>query len=216
MTTLLRIPLLAAVALAAACGGPRAASPEPSATAPGTSASASPVSPVSDFSVYDLETAWTDQAGRARTLGSLAGRPQVVAMVYTRCAHTCPAIIAEFKRLEATAPAGAETTGFVLVSLDPARDTPARLAEFAESARLDPARWTLLTGDEDGVREMAAVLGIRYRLEEGGEVSHANAYRVLDADGRIVHRQEVLGQPESARAALAGLDAAVAAAPAER
>lgn len=213
MNTLLRIPLLAALALAAACGGPRAAVPEPAAGAPGTAASASPVS---DFSVYELETAWTDQAGQARTLPSLAGRPQVVAMVYTNCAHTCPAIIAEFKRLEATLPPSAETTGFVLVSLDPARDTPARLAEFARSARLDPDRWTLLTGDEDGVRETAAVLGIRYRPEDGGEYSHANAYRVLDAEGRIVHRQEVLGQPEGARAALARIAAAGPAAAAGR
>lgn len=204
MDMLLRIPLLAALVLAAACGGPRVpASHEPASDAPRRTASPSPEA----FSVYDLETAWTDQMGQARTLRSLAGRPQVVAMVYTHCAHTCPAIIAEFKRLEATLPAGAVETGFVLVSLDPARDTPERLAEFAESARLDPARWTLLTGDEDGVREMAAVLGIRYRPEPGGEISHANAYTVLDAEGRIVHRQEVLGQPEGARAALAGLDA---------
>ena len=186
MPSPLRLPLLAAALLAlAACGrGPARAEPAPQALA----------APASDFSVYDLESRWTDQAGRERALGSLGGRVQVVAMVYTTCAHTCPMILAELKRVEAGLPeAERARVGFVLVSLDPARDTPARLASFASGARLEPAAWTLLTGSEDGVRELAALLGIRYRAEADGQFSHANSYLVLDADGRIVHRQEGLG-----------------------
>lgn len=203
MNAILRgAPLWAAVLLAAACGGARP--PEPAAPA-AESATESPG--VAEFSVYDLETSWTDQGGQPRTLRSLAGRPQVLAMVYTHCAHTCPAIVAEFKRMEAALPAGPDAPGFVLVSIDPERDTPARLAEFAASARLDAARWTLLTGDAEGVRELAAVLGIRYRPEPGGEWSHSNAYLVLDAEGRIVHRQEGLGEPAAALAALTRLGA---------
>ena len=83
--------------------------------------------------------------------------------------------------------------GFVLVSLDPARDTPAQLAKFAASFRLDPAAWTLLTGDDEQVRELAALLGIRYRAEEDAQISHSNTYLVLDADGRMVHRQDGVG-----------------------
>lgn len=197
-----RAPLCAAVLLAAACGG----SPPPQPAAPAAESAGKSLG-LSEFSVYDLEMSWIDGAGQPRTLRSLAGRPQVLAMVYTRCAHTCPAILAEFKRMEAALPAAGDAPGFVLVSMDPERDTPARLAEFTASARLHPARWTLLTGDAEGVRELAAVLGIRYRPEPGGEWSHSNAYLVLDADGRIVHRQEGLGQPDAALAALARLTA---------
>lgn len=178
------LPLLAAALLAPAACGRAPARVEPAARELPAAVQA--------FSVYDLETRWTDQAGRERTLASLSGRVQVVAMVYTTCAHTCPMIIAELKRLEAgLRPEGG--AGFVLVSLDPERDTPARLAEFAASTRLDPAAWTLFTGSEDGVRELAALLGIRYRAEADGEFSHANTYLVLDAEGRIVHRQDGLG-----------------------
>ncbi|HEX6037026.1 SCO family protein [Longimicrobium sp.] len=195
-----RAPLCAALLLAAACG-PRPA-PEPVDARPAASMPAA-----SDFSVYDLESRWTDQAGQGRALASLAGRPQVLALVYTHCAHTCPAILAEFKRMEAALPAGPGAPGFVLVSIDPARDTPARLAEFAASARLDPARWTVLTGDDESVRELAALLRVRYRPEPGGEYSHANAYLVLDADGRIVQRQDGLGDPDRALATLRALAA---------
>jgi len=145
----------------------------------------------SDFSVYELESPWHDQDGRARTLASLAGRVQVVAMVYTRCTNTCPLIVDDLKRMErALAPADRARAGFVLVSLDPARDTPARLHAWGEHARLDPARWTLLTGGEDGVRELAALLGIRYRREAGEALSHSTAYLVLDRRGRIVYRHD--------------------------
>jgi protein SCO1/2 len=195
-----RAPLCAMLVLAAACGTSRA--PEPAAPV----AESRTESAASDFSVYDLESSWRDQAGQARALRSLAGRPRVMALVYTHCTHTCPAILAEFKRLEAAFPADADAPGFVLVSLDPARDTPARLAEFAASARLDPARWTLLTADDESVRELAALLRIRYRPEADGQVSHANAYLVLDAEGRIAHRQEGLGEPDRALAALRALD----------
>jgi protein SCO1 len=129
------------------------------------------------------------------TLAEVGGRAQVVAMVYTHCTHTCPRIVGELKRLEAAVPAAARSElRFVLVSLDPERDTPARLAEYAASARLDAERWTLLTGGEEEVRELAALLGLRYRSEGNAEFSHSNSYLVLDGEGRIVHRQAGLGE----------------------
>ncbi|HEX8671311.1 MAG TPA: SCO family protein [Longimicrobium sp.] len=146
-----------------------------------------------DFSVYELDARFRDQAGRERTLSSLGRRVQLVAMVYTECTHTCPRILMELKRIEA-ALRDDPRVGFTLISLDPKRDTPERLAEFAASTRLDPARWTLLTSDENTVRETAALLGIRYRKEASAEYSHSNSYLVLDAEGRIVHRQSGLEQ----------------------
>jgi protein SCO1/2 len=207
MRSPLRLPLLAAALLApallafAGCGRPSApiepASPEVSAAA--------------DFSVYELDARWRDQDGRDRVPGSLRGRVQVVAMVYTNCTHTCPAIVAELKRLEAALdPAERGRVGFVLVSLDPERDTPAQLKAFATSMRLDASAWTLLTGDADSVREMAALLGIRYRAEADAQISHSNTYLVLDTDGRIVHRQDGVGSgtgPALARIRAAAADA---------
>lgn len=185
MRTPLRPLLAIALAALAACGRTPAPIAPPSADAPLTA---------SDFSVYDLETPWRDEEGRERGLASLRGKTQVVAMVYTQCTHTCPAIVAELKRLEAALPAEERAkVGFVLVSLDPARDTPAQLKAFAASMRLDAAAWTLLTGGEDAVRELAAVLGIRYRAETDAQISHSNTYLVLNADGRMVHRQDGVG-----------------------
>jgi protein SCO1 len=149
---------------------------------------------LSGHSIYHLDSEWWDQAGDVRQLASLAGRVQVVAMVYTHCAHTCPRILMDMKHIEASLEQdGLEGFGFVLVSVDPERDTPGRLRAFAESTRLHADRWTLVSGSDDAVLELAMMLGVRIRRESATDFSHSNAMLVLDAGGEIVYRQDRLG-----------------------
>jgi protein SCO1 len=155
----------------------------------------------SGHSIFHLADVWRDQADAERTLAMLRGRPHALTMVYLNCAHACPRLLLDMKRLEAEL--GDADVGFVLVSIDPQRDTPAQLASFAAGADLDPERWTLLTGGDHGVRGLAALLGIRYRPSGEGEFTHSNVIAVLDADGVVVHRQVGLGEdPAAATAAL--------------
>lgn len=188
----------------AGCGAsPDAAAKTPSegaaahAHAAGSDASADaglPPGDPADYSIYQVESEWKDQAGRARRLDSLAGRVQVVAMVYTYCGYACPAIVGQMKRIETEfADRHPDGIGFVLVSIDPERDTPERLGGFAEGMKLDPARWTLLNGNDDAVLELAALLGIKYRRESATDFSHTNAIVVLDEHGIVRHQQLGLG-----------------------
>jgi protein SCO1 len=151
-----------------------------------------PADEPADFSIYHSETVWTDQHGEARPLDSLAGRVQVVGMVYTSCAHACPRMLMDMKRIEGELDGGPDV-GFVIVSIDPERDTPERLAEYARGARLDGDRWVLLTGGDDDVLELAALLGVQYRRMANGEFVHSNFLSILDRDGQVVHRQLGLG-----------------------
>lgn len=146
------------------------------------------------YSLYDLPSAWRDQRGAEVRLPALAGKVRVVAMVYTNCHATCPLIVGDLKRIEASLPADRrDDVGFVLVSLDPERDTPGRLAQWAARTQLDPMRWTLLNGDADAVREIAATLGVRYQPQGDAELAHTNAITVLDPTGAVVHQQVGLG-----------------------
>ena len=152
----------------------------------------------SDFSIYHAGSRWTDQNGTTRPLSSLAGRVRVVAMVYTNCAYACPRIMLDMKRIEAElGPEYAGDVGFVIVSIDPERDTPEKLAEFARGSRLDPDRWTLLHGSPGDIRELAVLLGVQYRETAPGEWVHSNLITVLDRDGVIIHRQLGLGTDPS-------------------
>ena len=139
---------------------------------------------VSSYSVYDLGSSWADQRGDTVTLHSLVGKPVVLGLIYTRCASTCPLIVEAMRRMEAQA----ADARLVLVSLDPSHDDAERLATYARVHELDE-RWTLLSGDADGVQELTALLGARYRRVSATEIAHTNTITVLDANGRIVGQQ---------------------------
>ena len=143
------------------------------------------------MSVYQLQSAWRDRDGVELTLSILEGRPQVVAMTYTSCRVACPRIVATMKRI--LAETDGRQIGFVLISLDPARDTPEVLSAFADRSGLDRDQWRLLTGSPDNVLELAAVLGVRYQALSDGEFAHSNIISVLDAAGNVVHQQDGLG-----------------------
>lgn len=155
---------------------------------------------ITSGSVYNLLGEWWDATGERALLRRLAGRPQVIAMVYTSCPQACPAILAEMKRVEAALGPDVGDVGFVLASIDSEHDTPEKLAEFARRAGLDPARWTLLGAQEGDVLELAAVLGVQYRRLPDGEFAHANVLTVLDSNGEIVHQQLGLGEGTGATA----------------
>lgn len=150
---------------------------------------------LSGLSLYNLDSEWWGPDGVRRPLGALQGRVQVLSMVYTNCAFACPRILAEMKRIEsALGEAGRDHVGFVLVSIDPERDTPERLAEFSRDLRLDPDRWTLLASEERNILELAAILGVRYMRESATDFAHTNLIAILDSGGEVVHRQLGLGE----------------------
>lgn len=149
---------------------------------------------LSDESLYLLDSHWSDQTGASIKLASLQGEPVVLAMVFTHCGSACPMIVHDMKKIAARLPEAAEANvRFVLVSLDPERDTPEVLAHFARAHNLDPAHWLLLNGQSADVRTLAATLGVRYREETSGQILHSNIITILNEKGEVVHQQEGLG-----------------------
>lgn len=141
---------------------------------------------LSDESLFLLDHAFEDQHAESRRLVDLAGKPVVLAMIFTHCEYACPAILQDLHKLEeAMSEAERDATQWVLVSFDVERDVPEVLAAYAEREQLDPARWTLLHGDEDAVRELAALLGVRYKPMPAGGFSHSNRISLLNAKGEL-------------------------------
>ena len=150
--------------------------------------------PLPRDSVYQLPVRLTDQDGRAWDWRALRGRPRVVSMFYTSCPFICPLIVESGKAIEKQlAPAERQRLGIVLVSMDPAHDTPKALHGVVDKRGLDTARWTLATPRPDDVRAVAGVLGIRYRLLADGNFNHSTALVLLDPDGRVLARTEKIG-----------------------
>ena len=122
------------------------------------------------------------------------GKPQVVSMFYTSCRYVCPLIVDSGKAIEKQlTPAQQRRVGILLVSMDPANDTPAMLHQIVDKRQLDTTRWSLASPRPQDVRAVAGVLGIRYRQLEDGSFNHTSALVLLDRDGRIVARTEQVG-----------------------
>ena len=153
-----------------------------------------PKGPLPTDSVYRLALPLTDANGDKYDWNRLRGKPRVVAMFYTSCQYMCPLIIESGKAVERKlTPAQRARMGVVLVSLDPARDTPAALRKTIEQRKVDATRWTLAAPAPADVRKVAGVLGVRYRALDDGEFNHTSALVLLDADGRILARTEQVG-----------------------
>jgi protein SCO1/2 len=166
-----------------------------------------------DRSLYQLESTWTSDVGRKVKLSVLRGRPQILAMFFSNCEYACPILVNEMKKVEAKLPKDIlAKVDFLLVSFDTKRDTPEALAAYRLKERLAVGRWTLLRGDNDDVRELAALLGVNYAADSRGQFAHSNIITLLNADGEIAFQHNGLNQDS------APLNAAItkAAAKAER
>jgi protein SCO1/2 len=96
-----------------------------------------PVGPADDFRL-------TDQDGRAVTLASFRGHPLLVFFGYTQCADFCPQTLGRLSRAVRSLGHQAGGARILLVTVDPAHDTPAELKRYV--ARFGPAV-SAATGD---------------------------------------------------------------------
>jgi len=150
--------------------------------------------PLPSDSVYQLDVQLLDQAGNRQPWSAQRGKPRLVAMFYTSCQYICPLIVDSGKAIEhQLTPAERKRIGITLISMDPVRDTPKALAAVVAKRKLDTRRWTLASPRKDDVRQVAGVLGVRYRELADGEFNHTSALVLLDAEGRVLARTEKMG-----------------------
>ncbi|MBN8714267.1 MAG: SCO family protein [Xanthomonadales bacterium] len=150
-------------------------------------------------SVYQLPVELSNQDGQVQSMAARRGRPQLVTMFYTSCTMVCPMIVETVEKTRRTLDAPAQQRFDILaVSFDPQRDDTAALRKYAATRKLDLQRWTLAHTTPTATRQLAALLGIQYRQLPDGEFNHSSELILLDADGRIVARTDVIGRLDPA------------------
>ena len=160
---------------------------------PETEAEASAIN--SDITLHDISSEWTTQDNRIAKLADFKNKAIVAAMIFTNCQSACPRITGDIQRIEAAIPKDKlKDVSFVLITMDPARDTPEQLTAFAKEHQLDLKRWTLLTGSESDVLEIANVLNVRISKTSAGNFDHSNIIHIINSKGNIVYQQIGLSQ----------------------
>lgn len=149
---------------------------------------------VSDLSIYNLPSQWTNQNGQNIEMKDLNGKVLVMVMIYTSCKAACPRLVADMRNIEQRLPEkGKDKVKMVLVSIDPEVDTPERLKAFAKENKMDSEPWVFLRSTEENTREFAAVLSVNYKKVSPMDFSHSNIISVFNTNGELVYQQEGLG-----------------------
>ena len=137
----------------------------------------------------DVDASWitlTDQFGRRTSVADFNGRPMLLTFAFGHCATVCPIVVHE--TLAARRESGRSDVPVLVVTVDPWRDTPERLAAMAVEWGLDPGD-RVLSGSVTEVEGTLDRLGIgRRRDERTGDIEHAATVLVLDERGYIEWR----------------------------
>jgi len=140
---------------------------------------------VPDFSLIE-------RSGHPVTLADLKGEIWIANFIYTNCPDTCRIQSAQMKELQTEF---SSKTGLRLVSItvDPERDTPKVLVEYANRFSANPERWLFLTGAkeaiyhlaQEGFRLGAAEIPHEKRPASGATHTHSPRFVLVDRNARI-------------------------------
>jgi protein SCO1/2 len=166
--------VLAAILLAAPHGSVHAAGPQ-----------------LADYEVgnYELggEFSLTNQDGKIAALKEWRGKVVVVFFGYTFCPDVCPTTMVEMSRLVEKMGAQSAQVQPVFITVDPARDTPARLKSYVGNFR---GHIVGLTGSERELNQVARLYKTRFAkrtVDSAAKylIDHTAFTYMLDPQGRV-------------------------------
>jgi protein SCO1/2 len=177
MTKPLTFAILSGLALLAGCSDPAPAPP-----LQGVDIKGAPIG-----GAFTLQ----DKDGKTVRWGDFAGKWRIVYFGYTFCPDACPmdvvVLMQGFNRFAKDHPGEAAKVQPIFISVDPARDTPARVGEFA--AAFSP-RLIGLTGSQAQVDEAVKnfkALALKGKDVPGGYLmDHSRAAYLFDPEGKPV------------------------------
>lgn len=128
-----------------------------------------------------------DQNGDEFTFQQFEGKTVFVYFGYTYCPDYCPATVAEWREVKAELGDDAENVEFVMISVDPERDTPERLNAWL--GFWDPEFYGV-TMSPDDTSQFTSDWGIVATKRDGGSesgylVDHEVSTFVIGPDGQI-------------------------------
>jgi protein SCO1/2 len=128
-----------------------------------------------------------DSAGKPFNLAKLRGKVVLVSFIYTTCNGVCPATTQRLVRVQDAlkdAKVWGTSVEFVSITLDPRRDTPEVLREYARLFGADSAAWHFLTGPPANVESVITAWGMWVKTVPSGSLDHPSRIFLLDPLGR--------------------------------
>jgi len=136
------------------------------------------IAPAPEFSL-------TSQDGGQVTLADFRGRVVAVTFIYTLCTATCPVLTPMMSFVQdQLGPDFGRKIAFVSITVDPERDTPEVLKEYAQAFGANLAGWAFLTGTPDAIRDVTRRYGVFVSTKTAnGDVEHTFLTSIVDPRG---------------------------------
>lgn len=132
----------------------------------------------------------TDTTGKPLSLDDLQGKPVLLYFGYTNCPDFCPATLTDFQRVKQELGDRGDDVAYVMVTVDPERDTPDRLKEYLDF--FDPS-FIGMTGTEDEIVTARQAFGVSSKpegatpqSEDAYQVGHSTQTYLLNQQGELV------------------------------
>jgi protein SCO1/2 len=125
----------------------------------------------------------TDQSDKPfLSADTLRGKVWIADFIFTNCAGPCPRMSAQMRHV-GDALHDLNDLRLVSFTVDPARDTPAVLAKYAERYQAEPGVWFFLTGSQADLHNLARnvfMLG-----DVNGDLQHSTRFVLVDRKSRV-------------------------------
>ncbi|MDQ6438115.1 SCO family protein [Mesorhizobium sp. LHD-90] len=132
------------------------------------------------------------QDGVPVSLHDFRGKVVAIAFIFAYCTDVCPMLTAHMVSVqEKLGSTFGSKIVFVSITVDPERDTPDVLKEYAQNFGADIKGWWFLTGNPAAVHEVGRKYGIIAKKAANGDVDHTLLTSLVDPDGIL--RVQYLG-----------------------
>jgi len=139
---------------------------------------APPLPELGDIPAFEF----TNSDGPPFSSTALAGKVWVADFCFTHCPGPCPRMASQIRDIQ-SATANLANVRFVSISVDPARDTPAVLAEYAARQKAIAGRWFFLSGSKE---KTETLMTKSFYLGFDGELTnHSTRFALVDNQMKI-------------------------------
>jgi protein SCO1 len=118
----------------------------------------------------------------------MKGKVWIANFFFSNCPSICPPMIAQMKRLNILTKDINKLLQYMSFSIDPTRDTPARLREYIRETGVNTKNWHFFTGNEAATHRLGINHFLVYAADEAaapGGFAHSDGLVLVDREGYV-------------------------------
>lgn len=141
------------------------------------------------------EFSMINQHNQTITDRDMLGKVYVVEFFFTSCPTICPVMSNNLRSIEDDI--NDSNLGFISITIDPKRDTPARLLEYSKQIGVKSPNWFYLTADREKIEQLSDKFNIYVGKDEttAEGLNHSGKLALIDKQGNIRSRYSKSGVP---------------------